>query len=452
MRLEYSNRREICKTKLSSDSLRNSALTHFIYTIYFESAMRFLRQLYESLRFAVQALSSNILRTMLSLLGVTVGIFAIIGVLTIVDSLERSIKQSLAEIGDNVIYVQKWPWIFGGEFQWWKYFQWPETSYNDYRFLADRLEGAEAVVAMDFKGRQTVKNGNNSMDALIQGVTLDYDKVSEVKINVGRYFTAQEDEAGRNVAIIGSDISETLFPSDPDPVGKVFKVRGLKYVVVGVQQKKGKGLFDIAGNPDTKVIVPYLSFAAVFQGREPSVDIVAKGRPGDAGLVELEAEITGLLRTKRGLRPSQPSNFSINRPEAATNAVSSLFAVITFGGAIIGLFSMIVGGLGIANIMFVSVKERTSLIGIQKSLGAKNYVILTQFLFEALFLSLIGGLFGIGLVYLLSFAQLGSLDIILSAKNITLGLFIASFTGIISGIIPAFIASRLDPVEAIRAK
>jgi putative ABC transport system permease protein len=415
--------------------------------------MKFFRQTFESLRFAWQALRSNLLRTTLSLLGVTVGIFAIIGVFTIVDSLERSIRQSLATIGTDVVYVQKWPWNFGGEFQWWKYFQWPETSYSDYKFLAERMEGAEAVVAMGFKGGLTAKNGNNSMDALIQGMTYDFNKVSDVEIEKGRYFTPQEIDAGRSVAIIGAEIAETLFPNDPEPIGKSFKIKGLNYSVIGVQKKKGKGLFDIAGNPDTKVLLPFLTFAKSFQNRiSSSVSIVVKGKPEDDGLVELEAEIVGLLRTKRGLKPSQTTNFSINRPEAATKAVSSLFGVITLVGWVIGSFSILVGGFGIANIMFVSVKERTNLIGIQKSLGAKNYFILFQFLFEAIFLSLIGGMVGIGLVYLMSFIQLGTLEIVLSPKNIILGLSVSSIIGVLAGIVPAFGAARMDPVEAIRAK
>jgi putative ABC transport system permease protein len=415
--------------------------------------MRFFRQTFESLRFAWQALRSNILRTTLSLLGVTVGIFAIIGVFTIVDSLERNIRQSLASIGTDVIYVQKFPWVFGPDFQWWKYFQWPETTYSDYKFLADQMEGSEAIVAQGFKGGLTAKNGNNSMDALIQGVTYDFNKVTDIEIEKGRYFMPQEIDAGRSVAIVGFDIAETLFPNDPDPTGKNFKVKGLNYTIIGIQKKKGKGLFDIAGNPDTKVLMPFLAFARSFQNRfGSSVTIVAKGKPEDEGLVELEAEMTGLLRTKRGLKPSQDSNFSINRPEAATKAISGLFGIITLAGWVIGSFSILVGGFGIANIMFVSVKERTNLIGIQKSLGAKNYFILFQFLFEAIFLSLIGGLVGIGLVYLLSFVQLGSLDIVLSTKNVVLGLSVSSIIGIVAGILPAFGASRLDPVEAIRAK
>ncbi|WP_028664046.1 ABC transporter permease [Runella zeae] len=415
--------------------------------------MMFFRQTYESLRFAWQALRSNILRTTLSLLGVTVGIFAIIGVFTIVDSLERSIRNSLAEIGTDVLYVQKWPWGFGGEYQWWKYFQWPETTYSDYKFLAERIEGAEAVVVMDFMGGLSVKNGNNSMDALLQGISYDYNKISEVEVEKGRYFTPQEIDAGRSVAVIGADIAEALFPNNPDPVGKSFKIKGLNYVIIGIQKKKGKSLFDIAGNPDEKVLLPYLTFAKSFQSRiGNSVDIVVKGRPEDEGLIEMESEVIGILRSKRGLKPTQETNFSINRPEAATKAVSGLFGVITLAGWVIGSFSILVGGFGIANIMFVSVKERTNLIGIQKSLGAKNYVILFQFLFEAMFLSLIGGLVGILLVYFLSFIPLGSLEIVLSPKNIMLGLSVSSIIGVLAGIIPAFGAARMDPVEAIRSK
>lgn len=413
--------------------------------------MRFLRQIFESFRFSWQALRSNLLLTTLSLLGVTVGIFAIIAVFTLVDSLERNIKDSLSFIGDKVVYVQKWPWIFGGEFQWWKYFQRPVPTYSEYRFLSDRLESAEAVVAMDFKGRVTVKHNNNSMASLIQGTTLDYNKISEVPIEQGRYFTQQEIDVARNVAIIGADVAENLFPAQ-DPVGKTFKLSGHNFTVIGVQRKKGESILNVGGNPDIKCLIPYGAFAKLFHSVQPDIDIAIKGYDTDEGLVELESEIRGLLRTRRGLRPLQEDNFAINRPEAAAQAISGIFSVLTIAGWVIGGFSILIGGFGIANIMFVSVKERTNIIGIQKSLGAKNYFILCQFLFEAVLLSLVGGIAGIFLVYLLSFLDLGSLDLQLTPGNITLGLGVSSVIGILSGIIPAFSASRMDPVIAIRAK
>ncbi|WP_080238636.1 ABC transporter permease [Spirosoma rigui] len=413
--------------------------------------MRFLRQILESFRFAWQALRSNLLRTLLSLLGVTIGIFAIIAVFTLVDSLERNIRTSLSFIGDKVIYIQKWPWTFDGNNQWWKYFQRPEPTMNEFRLLHDRLENAKAVVAMDAKGRVTVKQGNNSMLALIQGVTFDYNKISDVPIERGRYFTQQEIDVARNVAIIGSDIAENLFPGQ-DPVGKPYKLNGLTFTVIGTQEQKGESLINVGGNPDVKCLIPLGAFAKMFHSINPSIDIAVKGYDDDPGLVELESEIRGLLRTRRGLRPSQDDSFAINRPEAIAEAIGGIFVVLTLAGWVIGGFSILIGGFGIANIMFVSVKERTNIIGIQKSLGAKNYFILFQFLFEAVLLSLVGGLAGIFLVYGLSFVQLGSLDLQLTTGNILLGLGVSSIIGIVSGIIPAFSAARLDPVIAIRAK
>ncbi|ADB40631.1 ABC transporter permease [Spirosoma linguale] len=413
--------------------------------------MKFLRQTFESFRFAWQALRSNLLRTMLSLLGVTIGIFAIIAVFTLVDSLEGSIRTSLSFIGDKVVYVQKMPWSFGGEYQWWKFFQRPEPKYSEYKFLSERLENAKAVVAMSFKGRVTVKRENNSMSSLIQGTTLDYNVISDVPIENGRYFTQQEIDVARNVAIIGSDVAENLFPGE-DPIGKTFKISGLNFTVIGVQRKKGESLLNVGGNPDIKCLIPYGAFAKMFNSINPNLTITVKGYDTDEGLLELESEIRGLLRTRRGLRPVQDDNFAINRPEAAAQAIGGIFAVLTVAGWVIGGFSILIGGFGIANIMFVSVKERTNIIGIQKSLGAKNYVILFQFLFEAVLLSLVGGLAGIFLVYLLSFMSLGSLELVLSANNIALGLGVSSAIGIISGIVPAFSAARLDPVIAIRAK
>lgn len=413
--------------------------------------MKFIRQLLESFRFAWQALRSNITRTILSLLGVTIGIFAIVAVFTVVDSLEKNIRSSLDFIGDKVIYVQKWPWGFGGEYQWWKYFQWPEPTYAEYKYLYDNLEQVSAVAAMDFKGNSVLKNGSNSISATIQGATYEINQITEIPIAQGRYFIPLEANNARNVAIIGYDIAQALFPAE-DPVGKEFKLAGYKFKVVGVQEKKGESVIDFGGGPDKMCIIPYSSYSRLFQSGRRNVDIVVKGLPADEGMKQVEAEIIGLMRTKRGIKPMADNNFSLNRPEAAAEAISGLFKILTLAGWVIGSFSILVGGFGIANIMFVSVKERTNLIGIQKSLGAKNYAILFQFLFEAIMLSLVGGLVGILLVFLLSFVPLGSLQIILSPGNIVLGLGVSSIIGILSGIIPAMLAARMDPVEAIRAK
>lgn len=414
--------------------------------------MKTLRLTWESFRFAWQALKSNLLRTLLSLLGVTVGIFAIIAVFTMVDSLERNIRQSLDFLGNQVVYVEKWPWGFGGgEYQWWKYFRRPSPKYEEFKFLEKNLESAEAMCAIDSRNGITAKHRNNSINSLVQGVTYGYNNISEVPLTEGRYFSPQEMESARNVVIVGSEIAETLFPG-ADPIGREFTLKGFKFVCIGVQQKKGNSLIDFGGNPDTKCIIPYLTFAKFFQGGYPRATISLKAYANDENLENLISDVTGLMRTRRGLKPTEDDNFAINRVDAAANALQSLTGVLTKAGIIIGLFSILIGGFGIANIMFVSVKERTNLIGIQKSLGAKNYFIMFQFLFESVFLSLIGGLVGIFLVYLMSFMSLGSLDIVLSTKNIFIGLGVSSIIGILSGIIPAFVASNLDPVIAIRSK
>jgi putative ABC transport system permease protein len=369
----------------------------------------------------------------------------------VIDSLEKNIRDSMAFLGDKVIYVQKFPWSFGPDYPWWKYVNRPAPNVNDFRFLARNLENKRGVAIFDFKGGVTFKNMNNSIEGVhVQGVSYDYNVVSEVPVENGRYFSVQEMESAREVAIIGANVAESLFPNS-DPIGKTMKIKGLRFMVIGVIEKQGSSLL---GGPDfdNSSLIPYGVFSKMYTNKWSQPIIAVKGLENDEGLMELESEITGLMRSRRGIKPAHEDNFALNRPEMAGNAISSVFSVISIAGWVIGSFSILVGGFGIANIMFVSVKERTNIIGIQKSLGAKNYFILFQFLFEAVFLSILGGGVGILIVYLFTFIPMGSLEIILSFKNIILGLGVSSIIGIVSGIVPAAVAARLDPVIAIRSK
>lgn len=416
-----------------------------------------LRQILESFRFAGRALKSNLLRTILSLLGVTIGIFAIISVLTLVDSLEKNIKDSLNFIGTSVIYVEKWPWLADndGQYKWWEFLRRPTPSYAEYKLLRENLKHCSNIAIAAEKHNTLVKYGNNSVGQVrFVGGSDGYDKIFEVAVDKGRYVTLDEIDAGRSVAVIGYEVANALFPNE-EAIGKAIKIKNVKFNVVGVVKMEGASFLGNTSN-DFTVIVPYNAFRKLYQtgtGRWNELEsfIGVKGFDSDIGLVELENEVKGLMRGKRGVRPKEKDNFAMNRPEAFMNMISSVFDVVGVAGWIIGGFSMLVGGFGIANIMFVSVKERTSIIGLQKSLGAKNYFILFQFLFEAIFLSLIGGLVGLFLVYLITFIPLGSLVVTLSVKNIVLGLGVSSVIGLVSGIVPAAMAARMDPVAAIRA-
>src|SRR5690606_6493193 len=420
--------------------------------------MKTVLQILESFRFAWKALRANLLRTILSLLGVTIGIFAIISVLTLVDSLEKNIKDSLNFLGTGVIYVEKWPFLpeAGEEYKWWDFLGRPNTSYSDYRFLSANLKHQSSMAIFARRGDIIVKRGNNSIgDIDLAGGSEGYDEIFEMNIGQGRFFTGDEIEAGRNVAVLGYEVAQALFPNGQDPIGSEVKIRNLKYRVVGVVDREGQSFLGTPSN-DYTVIVPYQSFRKLFltgTGRrwEISSRIGVKGREYDVGLVELENEIRGLLRVRRGLTPKVPDNFALNRPEAILNAIGSLFDVVSIAGWIIGGFSILVGGFGIANIMFVSVKERTSIIGLQKSLGAKNYFILFQFVFEATFLSIMGGQAGLDMVSQIAFNPLGGLEVALTAKRIGLGLGVASSIGIVSGFVPALMAERMDPVEVLRS-
>jgi putative ABC transport system permease protein len=413
--------------------------------------MKFLRQLFESIRFAWQALVSNVLRTTLSLLGVTIGIFSIVAIFTFIDSMNASISSEIDSFGKGVIYVGKWPWVFSNNFPWWKYMNRPTMKYSEYKYLAENVKNAQAISILD--GRMTtLKNGNNSMETRLTGVSYDYNKISDVPIEYGRYFLTNETDNAAFAVILGAEVKEALFPNIGDAVGQTMKINGIKFKVIATMKKKGEDLLSFGGSPDQRAYIPYTSYSSLFQRDEPEPDVAMKAFDSDIGQQTLEGEVTGLMRSRRGLKPVQEDNFSINRLDGLTKFLDGIFSSLTIGGIFIAGFSLLVGGFGIANIMFVSVKERTNIIGIQKSLGAKNYFILFQFLFEAVFLSLIGGGVGILLVWLLSFGDFGSLKLILTYSNMIKGIITSSVIGIISGIVPAYLAAKLDPVVAIRSK
>ena len=411
----------------------------------------FIKLIKESAFFAFASILANKMRTFLTLLGITIGIFSIISVFSVVDSLERQIRNSIESLGNNVVYVQKWPWQFGGDFQWWQYANRPDPHLRELDELARRTQVVEALAFMASTSRNVDYQGTAIERASILGVSADYDRVRVIELRDGRYFSIAESTAGRNVAVIGADVAENLF-RDADPIGRDIRMFGRNVQVIGVFQKEGMGGF--GAMHDDAVVIPlgFLNqFIDVNDGRYNPM-IAAKAYP-DISNEELIDDLTGAMRAIRRIRPLADDNFALNETSLISQGFDGLFAIITMAGWVIGGFSILVGGFGIANIMFVSVRERTSIIGIQKALGAKNYFILWQFLFEAVLLSVLGGVIGLLLVWAGTalVASIFEIDFSLTVANILLGLNVSAIIGLVSGFIPAWSASRLDPVEAIRS-
>ncbi len=414
--------------------------------------MIFLKLIRESYIFAIQAIIVNKLRTLLTLLGITIGIFSIISVLTVVDSFKDKINESISSLGSNVIYIQKWPWEFSQDYPWWKYMMRPQPNLDELEKVRDRSQLSE-YFSYIISTSKTVQVGAKSLsDITTIGVSDDYDKTWTFTIDQGRYFTPSELRTGLNKVIIGANIAEELFPNT-NPIDQSVKIWGAKLNVIGVFKKEGSSMF--GNSSDNNVVLPAL-FMANYEDINSNGDmlnplIAVRPKPGVSNK-ELMAELRGILRTIRKVKPSAEDNFALNESDMISKGFEPIFNVLSVAGWFIGVFSLLVGGFGIANIMFVSVVERTNQIGIQKSIGAKRYFILSQFLFEAVFLSLIGGIIGLLLIYIITLIVSAALDfsLVLSLKNITLGLTVSFIIGVLAGIIPAISASKLDPVEAIR--
>lgn len=410
--------------------------------------MLILKLVRESFLFAFQAIVVNKIRTLLSLLGITIGIFSVISVLTIFDSMELAIRGSINQLGDNVLFVQKWPWMGGNDYPWWKYFKRPEPSLNDLKTIQRQSQAAEASTFI-FQVQRTVKYKNNSAeDVAIVSVSHDFDKVMTVNLAEGRYFTPMESQSGRNVGIIGNLLANNLF-GGISPLGKNVKIFGSQVLVIGVLEKEGDDMF--GNSRDNQVFLPANFSKKYVDILEVGTSIMVKAKQYISN-DELKDELVGILRSARKLKPKTEDDFAINETSIINKEFDALFGIIAVIGWIVGGFSLLVGGFGIANIMFVSVKERTNQIGIQMALGAKKFFILLQFLIESVFLSLFGGIVGLLIIYVLVlFSASFPFRLILTLNNIVIGMSVSVAIGLIAGIFPARSASRMDPVEAMRS-
>jgi len=384
----------------------------------------------QSLRISFEELRAAKLRSFLSLTGITIGILCIVSIRTAVNSMELNIRNSIESIGNDVLYIQKWPWIWSENYPWWRYMNRPTSNPREMQFLKERLKSAEAVaIIYSLNGKSAVAEGQTAKGITLKGVSYDYDKIKSLEFTQGRYFTAGEILGAAPVVVIGSNVAETLFPNFTHVEGREIRVEGIKATIIGV-----------LNNDENDPLVAVLPKAGVK-------------------VSNLKYEIKGVMRGIRRLPPNTDDNFAINQVSVFSEGIKSIFSVINIAGFIIGFFAVIVGGFGIANIMFVSVKERTYIIGIKKAIGAKQIYILLEFLLEAILLCLIGGIAGLlsvvalfqVLQYLLKHWAETDFTFYITAENIAIGIGISVVTGIVSGFIPAWNASRMKPVDAIRS-
>ena len=414
----------------------------------------------ETVRVSLSAIRQNKLRSVLSVLGITIGIYCIVAVYALVHSLETNINQQFTKYGTNVLFVQKWPWDeFGGNYPWWKYLSRPVSAPNEAHFLESKLSKERAAnVAYNFDRQEKVNANGITLDGTtVVCISHGYIEIQNLAVETGRVFTVEESNSGQPVAILGSTIANQLF-GGANAVGSSIRIGNRVCRVIGACSPEGTSI--INNSRDERVFLPLKLGLGMYSFREnDNAQVMVQAKTG-VDLDDLAVDVTQLMRQYRKLKPSKEANFAVNKMTMITDAVSQLFKQIKNIGIVIGGFAMIVGCFGVANIMFVSVKERTKEIGIQKALGAPHIFIQFQFLLEAIWLCIIGGIIGMFFVWL-TFLGLNAVlqqtmgsgfVLVLSAGDAQLGVWVSALVGVVAGFIPATQAARLNPVEAMRAK
>lgn len=407
-----------------------------------------------SFKMALQELWKNKLRTFLSLFGITIGIFCIIGVLATVNSLEQNIQNEVKSLGTNTIYIDKWDYSAGGgpDYPWWRYVNRPAPKYAEMKLIKERTPGAK-FAAFKIDVNDNVDFDDNRLSGInIYGITEEFREIQPIEMEYGRYISDAEFSQGSPVTVIGNEVAEKLFGVAEVAPGKQITCRGKKLTVIGVIKKQGKTM--IGGWQFDQSIVMSYRFARNIMDEKKADPLIMVQGLDNLNSKALKDDLTGTMRALHKLPPTKDEDFALNDINDFSDAISSAFSSLNIGGWAIAALSLIVGMFGVANIMFVSVRERTSQIGLKKAVGAKNRVILAEFLLESAFLCIIGGLIGLTLVFLLTQILTKALDfpVYISTSNMALAIIICIIVGILAGFIPARQAARMDPVDAIRSK
>jgi putative ABC transport system permease protein len=413
---------------------------------------RIIEIITNSFKMAALELWKNKLRTFLSLFGVTIGIFCIIGVLATVGSLEHNIQSEIKSLGTNTIYIDKWEYSMQGpDYPWWKFVKRPYPKYEELDAIKART-GSAKYAAFEINIQGDVEVDDNILQGItLYGVTDEFTNIQPMEIGHGRNLMASEFDRGANTAIIGYEVAEKLFGNGERAIGKYVTIKGKTNVIAGVMKKKGSQMMG-GWEFDKSVIMPYKYARNIMNPDNSSPLILVQGKD-NIGTPLLKDDLKAAMRSIHKLSPTQDDDFALNDVNDFSESLSKAFVSVNIGGWAIGALSFIVGIFGVANIMFVTVKERTSQIGLKKAIGAKSGVILSEFLAESAFLCIIGGVIGLLLVFILTKIITAAFDfpIFLSPGIIILAIAICIIAGIVAGIVPASQAARMNPVVAIRS-
>lgn len=415
---------------------------------------RILEILFSSLSLTWQEFRSHKVRTLLSLSGVAFGIFCIIGVLAMVDSLERAVQNDIKALGTNTVYIDKWEYSGGGpDYPWWKFVKRPSPKYEEMVLLKQKVQSASNI-AININTNGNLEIEDNLVSGVnYYGITEDFINIQPVEIAMGRYLQQTDFDYGANSIVIGYEVAENLFGKPEKAVGQSITMKsGKKGNIVGLIKKQGKSILG-GWEYDKSILMPYSFLKTIVLEEYSSPVIMVQGKD-QIPMAQLKDELSGAMRSIRKLKPTQEDDFSLNDIDSFSEFMSNIFGYINQGGWAIALLSLIVGMFGVANIMFVTVRERTSQIGLKKAIGAKKRMILTEFLLESAFLCIMGGILGLAGVFILTLlaGAAAGFAIVISPTILVLAITICVVVGVLAGIIPASIAARMDPVVAIRSK
>jgi len=409
-----------------------------------------LQILGNSLRLTFQELRVNKLRTGLSLIGVAFGIFCIIGVLATVNSLQYNIQNEVSSLGSNTIYIDKWEYSGAPDIPFWKFRARPVMKYEEMGLIKQRSELLDQISFL-MRSRGTLSYKDDVItNATVFAITESQMGVQPISFAYGRYISSAEFNSGSAIGIMGYDNAEKLYGTAERAIGKYFEIQGKRITIVGVIKKEGKNF--IGMDNDNCVMLPY-NFAKQIIAEKYSNPVLIAKKKNNVSIEQFSNELQGVMRQIRRLSPTQEDNFTLNSVEAFSKAISGVFGTVDIVGGLIGIVSLIVGMFGIANIMFVTVKERTSMIGLKKAIGARRSSILFEFLMEAALLCLMGGAIGLLLVYILTLVltKLFNFPVFVSIPLLIGTVIICLVVGVLAGIFPALRAAKMDAVEAIRS-